>query len=131
MWGLSYHGVGAQSSVSRVHLLYLRHQGLEQGVGGGGGGAGGGDVLVAGGAPHALLAALRGHGAGPALLGHTATSQRGSCSGTCRRSGRPLPGEDPSPAGWPPARPGTWLPRSGMGAPPAGCVLRAAAASWS
>lgn len=27
------HGVGAQPSVSRAHLLYLRHQGLEQGVG--------------------------------------------------------------------------------------------------
>lgn len=32
------HGVGAQPSVSRAHLLYLRHQGLEQRVGGGGGG---------------------------------------------------------------------------------------------
>lgn len=34
------HGVGAQPSVSRAHLLYLRHQGLEEGVGGGRGGAG-------------------------------------------------------------------------------------------
>lgn len=42
------HGVGAQPSVSRAHLLYLRHQGLEQGVGGGRGGAGGGDVFVGG-----------------------------------------------------------------------------------
>lgn len=53
------HGVGAQSSVSRAHLLYLRHQGLEQGVGGGWGCAGGRDVFVGGRAPHALLAALR------------------------------------------------------------------------
>lgn len=65
---LSYHGVGAQPSVSRAHLLYLRHQGLEQGVGGGRGGAGGGDVFVGGRAPHALLAALGGHRAGTALL---------------------------------------------------------------
>lgn len=70
---LSYHGVGAQPSVSRAHLLYLRHQGLEQGVGGGRGGTGGGDVFVGGGAPHALLAALRGDGAGAALLEHTET----------------------------------------------------------
>lgn len=65
---LSYHGVGAQPSVSRAHLLYLRHQGLEQRVRGRRG-AGGGDVLAGGGgAPHALLAAaLRGHRAGAAL----------------------------------------------------------------
>lgn len=72
---LSYHGVGAQSSVSRAHLLYLRHQGLEQRVGGGRGGAGGGDVFVGGGAPHALLAALGRHRAGTALQGHTRTAQ--------------------------------------------------------
>lgn len=55
------HGVGAQSSVSRAHLLYLRHQGLEQRVGGGRGCTGGGDVFVRRGAPHALLAALGRH----------------------------------------------------------------------
>lgn len=43
-----WHGVGAQPSVSRAQLLYLRHQGLEQGVGGGRGGTGGGDVFVGG-----------------------------------------------------------------------------------
>lgn len=58
---LSYHGVGAQPSVSQAQLLYLRHQGLEQGVRGGRGGTGGGDVFVGGRAPHALLAALGGH----------------------------------------------------------------------
>lgn len=64
---LSYHGVGAQPSVSRAHLLYLRHQGLEQGVGGGRGGTGRGNVFVGGRAPHVLLAGLRGYRPGMAL----------------------------------------------------------------
>lgn len=53
------HGVGAQPSVSRAHLLYLRHHGLEQGIGGWSG-AGRGHVF-GGGAPHALLATLGRH----------------------------------------------------------------------
>lgn len=65
------HGVGAQPSVSRAHLLYLRlHQGLEQRVGGGGGRAGRRHQF--GRAPHALGAALRDrHHAGTHLVvGH-------------------------------------------------------------
>lgn len=65
------HGVGAQPSVSRAHLLYLRlHQGLEQGVRGGGRRrAGGGHQF--GRAPHALLNTLSGHHTGTDLVvGH-------------------------------------------------------------
>lgn len=62
------HGVGAQPSVSRAHLLYLRlHQGLEQRVRGGGGRRAGRRHQFRR-APHTLYGALRRHHAGTHLV---------------------------------------------------------------
>lgn len=108
---LSYHGVGAQPSVSRAHLLYLRHQGLEQGVGGGRGGAGRGHVFVGGRAPHVLLAALRGYRPGMALW----RGKKDEVTAPSRLARQPRTFVPPLPTWWGsgtgcPLTPAPWLP---------------------